>query len=130
MKTLHIEKGYRIDTPTGHQEVMSQYGETCFIVHNYDTDDRYTGASYLTDREILHAEHERTGKVYTSVEYNQPLWYAVMRDREDDWGTGDYDLDKAKEMLRQFRELYLDALIAVIDEHTENPVCVDEITDI
>ena len=130
MNTLHITKGYWIDTPTGHQEVVSQYGDTCYIVHNYDADDRYTGASYLTDREILHAEHDRSGKVYTGVEYGRPVWYAVLRDREDDWGTGSYDMDKAKEMLRQLREIHPDALIAVIDEHTENPVCVDEITEI
>lgn len=130
MKTLYITKGYLIDTPTGHQEVVSQYGETCYIVHNYDADGNYTGVSYITDREILHAEHDRSGKVYTGVEYDRPLWYAVMRDRDDDWGTGSYVLDKATEMLRQLREIHPDALIAVIDNSTENPICVDEITDI
>lgn len=49
-------------------------------------------------------------------------WYAVMRDRDDnDWGTGSFDLEKAKEML--LRD-YPDGYIAVI----ENDVCIDEIT--
>lgn len=49
-------------------------------------------------------------------------WYAVMMDRDDnDWGTGSYDLEKAKEML--LRD-YPDGYIAVI----ENDVCIDEIT--
>ena len=69
MKTLQISSGYWIDTPTGHQEVISQYGPTCYIVHNYDENGTYTGASYLTDREIIHAEHDRTGKVYNVVEF-------------------------------------------------------------
>lgn len=70
MKTLHISKGYRIDTVTGHQEVVAQYGEACYIVHNYDENEHYTHASYLTDREILHAERDLTGKVYDTVVYD------------------------------------------------------------
>lgn len=67
MKALHIVKGYWIDTPSGHQEVVAQHGETSFIVHNYDEDGQYKFASYLTDREILHAEHDRTGQIYNLV---------------------------------------------------------------
>lgn len=53
------------------------------------------------------------------------LWYAVMRDREDDdWGYGSYDIDEAKQMLTE--EESPEAYIAVIAEG-ENPVCVDEI---
>jgi len=53
------------------------------------------------------------------------LWYAVMRDREDDdWGYGSYDIDEAKQMLTE--EESPEAYIAVIEEG-ENPVCVDEI---
>jgi len=51
------------------------------------------------------------------------FWYAVMRDREDDdWGTGSYDLEEAKEMCRQYPEGY----IAVIKEGAD-PICVEEI---
>jgi hypothetical protein len=53
------------------------------------------------------------------------LWYAVMRDREDDdWGYGSHDIDEAKQMLTE--EESGEAYIAVIEEG-ENPVCVDEI---
>jgi hypothetical protein len=53
------------------------------------------------------------------------LWYAVMRDREDDdWGYGSHDIDEAKQMLAE--EESGEAYIAVIEEG-ENPVCVDEI---
>lgn len=53
------------------------------------------------------------------------LWYAVMRDREDDdWGYGSYDIEEAKQMLTE--EESGEAYIAVIEEG-ENPVCVDEI---
>ena len=59
-------------------------------------------------------------------------WYAVLRDREDnDWGTGSFDLDEAKAMVRR---LCPDGFIAVIDggydedgNATIDPVCVDEI---
>ena len=55
----------------------------------------------------------------------QKLWYAVMRDREDDdWGYGSYDIEEAKQMLAE--EESGEAYIAVIAEG-ENPVCVDEI---
>jgi len=67
MKMLHIKKGHWIDTETGHQEVISQYGDTSYIVHNFDENDQYTGASYLTDREILKRYHEQTGKVFDFV---------------------------------------------------------------
>ena len=54
------------------------------------------------------------------------LWYAVMRDNEDDdWGTGSYNIDEAKEMVKAYPEGY----IAVIDEGNGNPICVEEIRD-
>lgn len=54
--------------------------------------------------------------------YEQSEWYAVMRDRDDnDWGFGDFNLEKAKLMARDLGE---DAYIAVII----NGVCVREIT--
>ena len=54
------------------------------------------------------------------------MWYAVQKDREDDWGTGSFDKDEALKMLKEMREIYTDALIAVI----ENDVCVEEITEV
>lgn len=52
------------------------------------------------------------------------LWYAVMRDNEDDdWGTGSYNIDEAKEMVKAYSEGY----IAVIDEGDGDPIFVDEI---
>ncbi|MBR4352727.1 MAG: hypothetical protein IKQ01_06615 [Bacteroidales bacterium] len=57
-------------------------------------------------------------------------WYAVQTDREDDWGTGSYDREKALEMARKLRGDHPDALVAVIDNRTSNPVCVEEITDL
>ena len=60
-----------------------------------------------------------------SKSMEQKLWYAVMRDREDDdWGYGSYDIEEAKQMLTE--EESPEAYIAVIAEG-ENPVCVDEI---
>lgn len=54
--------------------------------------------------------------------YEQSEWYAVMRDRDDnDWGFGDFNLEKAKLIARDLGE---DAYIAVII----NGVCDREIT--
>ena len=130
MKTLTITKGYRLDTPTGHQIVVAQHGPTSYTVHNYDEDGTYTGVTILTDREILRYHHDCTDEWCNTVLYNPLLWYAVMRDREDDWGTGSYDLAEAEDMLRNIRTDYPAAMIAVIDNSVDNPVCVDEITDI
>ena len=48
-------------------------------------------------------------------------WYAVQSDSDDnDWGTGSFDYEEAKEMLRQYPE----GKIAVI----VNGVCVEEIS--
>lgn len=52
-------------------------------------------------------------------------WYAVEVDEDDnDWGTGSYDLDEAKEMARNYGP---EARIAVISQGID-PVCVDVIT--
>lgn len=52
-------------------------------------------------------------------------WYAVMADNDDsDWGYGSYDLDEAREMLKN----YPDGYIAVI-EMGNDPICVEEIRD-
>ena len=70
MKTLHVHGGFCLDTPEGHQAIVAQHGPTCYIVHNFDPYGRYTGASYLTDREIIHKWHDMTGKLYDTVEFD------------------------------------------------------------
>lgn len=48
-------------------------------------------------------------------------WYAVLSDEEDnDWGTGSYSLEEAKEMVKRYPE----GRIAVIEEGND-PICVD-----
>lgn len=60
----------------------------------------------------------------TMEDFQESYWYAVLRNKEDDdWGTGSYSLDEAKEMAENYGE---DAYIAVISEEA-NPVCVEEI---
>lgn len=53
-------------------------------------------------------------------EFNS-IWYAVQEDSTDAWDHGSYDLDEAKEMLREQGH----GLIAVIEE-SENSVCIEE----
>ena len=64
------------------------------------------------------------------IDAAHPVWYAVMRDRDDnDWGTGSRDYDEAVRMAQALRDDgYSDAYIAVIDDG-DDPVCTDEITD-
>lgn len=64
------------------------------------------------------------------VDAAHPVWYAVMRDRDDDdWGTGSRDYDEAVRMAQALRDDgYSDAYIAVIDDG-DDPICTDEITD-
>jgi hypothetical protein len=60
------------------------------------------------------------------------IWYALMQDRDDtDWGTGTYDKQEAIEKVKAWRQGgYPDAYIAVIDESGNEPMCIDEITDL
>lgn len=52
------------------------------------------------------------------------LWYAVLRDREDnDWGYGSYDRKEAEKMAL---DMGAEAYIAVIEDG-DNPICVEEI---
>lgn len=72
------------------------------------------------------------GYLYEVSDYPQAKpgpWYAVQTDPSDDWGTGSYDLEEAKARAREMREDYPDTLIAVIDNSTDQPVCIDEIRD-
>ncbi len=51
-------------------------------------------------------------------------WYAVMKDKKDeDWGTGSYQLENAERMAR---EIGGEAYVAVIEEGV-NPICIEEI---
>lgn len=53
------------------------------------------------------------------------MWYAVMRDREDnDWGYGSDDLRQAERMAL---DMGPEAYIAVIEEG-DDPICIREIT--
>lgn len=60
------------------------------------------------------------------------IWYAVLTDNNDnDWGTGSFDKDSAVRVAASYRESgYPDAHIAVISNDTDNPVCIDVITDL
>ena len=56
-------------------------------------------------------------------------WYAIERDDEDDdWGTGSYNLEEAREMLREYKtswpEDWANGRIAVIED-SKDPICVD-----
>ena len=54
-------------------------------------------------------------------------WYAYMTDNNDtDWGTGSFNLEEVIEKVKNNRDVYPDAYIAVI----ENDVCIEEIKDI
>ena len=87
----------------------------------------------ITDDELASFAREWDTPIAELLEQLIPmeskLWYAVQRDREDDWGTGSYSLDEAISMAKRQMADYPDTLIAVIDNSTENAVCVDEITE-
>jgi len=58
-----------------------------------------------------------------------PLWYAVMKDQnDDDWGTGSYNLAEAKAMARKYPEGYIAVIEIGIDEY--HTCCIDEIHDL
>ena len=68
MKTLYVKKGMCLDTPNGYQKIIDKHiSDTCYIVHNYDGNGIYTGASYLTDREVARKYYDMTGKFYDFV---------------------------------------------------------------
>lgn len=53
-------------------------------------------------------------------------WYAVMENREDnDWGYGSYDLNEAKEMLKQ--QDWTDGYILAIDDDAKVALEVVEV---
>lgn len=53
------------------------------------------------------------------------LWYAVLRDKEDnDWGYGSFNRREAEKMAQ---EMGPDAYIAVIEEGSD-PICIEEIS--
>ncbi len=57
----------------------------------------------------------------------EKMWYAVQVGGYEAWDNGSYDLDEAKRMALNEMEDGDEVVIAVIDEHTDNPVCVQEI---
>ena len=60
---------------------------------------------------------------------NGKIWYAIMKDNDDqDWGTGTLDKAEAIKQVKELREDYPDAYIAVISDNGD-PVCIDEIRD-
>jgi len=87
-------------------------------------------ADLITDEMSEDERHDLANEIWDTYWNGHLYWYAVQRDTEDDWGTGSYSLDEAKAMLRDLRADYPNSLIAVIDNSTSNPVCVDEIRDI
>jgi hypothetical protein len=53
-------------------------------------------------------------------------WYAVMENKTDsDWGFGSYDLNEAKEMLKQ--QDWTDGYILEIDDETNTAIRTIEI---
>ena len=40
------------------------------------------------------------------------LWYAAMRDSEDEWGNGSFDFDEAAAMAKEYGD---DSLIVAVD---------------
>ena len=78
---------------------------------------------YLED--MLKQGRERIGGL-VEIDTANSYWYAVMQDNNDnDWGTGSYSLEEAKDMLEWYG--WTEGYIAVIDNSTGNPVCVEEI---
>lgn len=54
------------------------------------------------------------------------IWYAVMKDtNDDDWGFGSYDLNEAKEMLKQ--QDWTDGYILAIDDDAKVALEVVEV---
>lgn len=84
----------------------------------YDEFDEFVGyrhesfEDYL-DEMIVLGRHRQGGLAQ--------IWYAIQKTSEDEWGYGSYDLDEAKEMLRE--QGY--GQIAVIDE--SDAYCIEEI---
>lgn len=62
---------------------------------------------------------------------DKKYWYAVLRDREDDdWGTGSFDLEEAKEWASKCEHGYIAVIDGGYDEdgnETVDPICVGEI---
>lgn len=43
-------------------------------------------------------------------------WYAVLRNRDDNWTVGSYNLEEAKRIAAEKQKDYPDTLIAVIEK--------------
>ena len=67
MKTLHIRKGMTYSTENGYQEIIHRLDSTMTLVVNLNSSGHYTGASILTDTDILRKAHQATGESYDTV---------------------------------------------------------------
>lgn len=104
MKTYHIKPEY-----------LDQWGEDA-TEETVLTEDDVRSISLGWSMQDYEVEYQL---IPDDGEYR--FWFAVQRDREDDWGTGSNDLEEAKRMATTQQC----NLIAVI----ENDTCIAEITD-
>lgn len=88
-------------------------------------------AKNLSDAEGVIACIEELAELLTPAAEESRIWYAVLRDNEDnDWGYGSSNLAEATAMAQELRQQGLpDAYIAVIDDGID-PTCIDEIYDL
>ena len=57
----------------------------------------------------------------------EKMWYAVQVDGYDAWDYGSSDLGEAEKMALDKMGDGAEAVIAVIDEDTDDPICIREI---
>jgi hypothetical protein len=96
--------------------------------HLTDREQKFTHV-YVLDVKKSDLEDEGDWESFTSGGYcegrfDSEYWYAVMRDYDDDWGTGSYYLDTAIEMAKEDGA----EMVAVISIGSD-PICIDEIRD-
>lgn len=112
-----------------HDDLPTQKSQSAQNVTVEDTTMEYK-ANSLSQSLPIDAQKDALPIRDQQEEVEQKMWYAVQVNREDDWGTGSYDREEAIRMAREQLAEYPDTLIAVIDNSTSDPVCVDEITDL
>lgn len=132
MKNI-ITIGTDIDTICGYEQVTGYSNDIVYTDSyeiNEDGDAVKTGSRRLTLNEIARLMTEVDGQAHSvgfedkEEDTMNKIWYAAMRDREDDdWGFGSYDLDEA---IRMAKGLGNESYIAVISEGPDK-VCIDEI---
>lgn len=97
------------------QDWAEDFSGYCIEEYEVDEDGEFVNGS---DYDTLENFEKRYG-----------TWYAVLTDNEDnDWGTGSHSLDEAQKMVAEYKANgYKDAHIAVIDDRTDDALCIDEI---